>query len=204
MSQFSYDGIILASQSPRRKKLLEMMNLSFQVIPSKINELPPMGERPNTYAARLSLEKAMKVGEEYQNHIVIGADTVVAIGEKILGKPSSINEAIVMLNQLSNEWHEVWTGICVYHHKNSIQTVKAICSNVCFKALSQDEIDEYVASKEPFDKAGAYAIQGKAKKFIKELRGSYHNVVGLPTIELGKVLENIGVAIDSNIKETIF
>lgn len=200
----NYQGVILASESPRRKQLLEKMLRSFQVMPSNIRELPPMGERPNTYASRLALEKALKIGQMHPQHVVIGADTVVAIHDEVLGKPSSKNEACVMLSRLSGAWHEVWTGICVYHHASSTQIVKAVCSHVCFKKISLEEIEEYVRSGEPMDKAGAYAIQGLGKKLVKELRGSYHNVIGLPTIELAKILENVGVPIDSDIKETIF
>lgn len=197
MKPFSYQGIILASQSPRRKVLLEKLNIPFHIIASRIRELPPMGERPNAYSARLALEKAMEVAESYPDHLIIGADTVVAIQDTIMGKPSSKNEAIVMLSRLSGNWHEVWTGICLYHKQSSTQKLRAVCSEVRFRNLSEEEIIQYVETGEPMDKAGAYAIQERGKSLVRELKGSYHNVIGLPTMELGKMLQDLGVSIDS-------
>lgn len=202
MISFKYAGIILASQSPRRKNLLEAMNIPFQVIPSQIAEHPPMGELPGAYSARLALEKAMQVGESNPDHLIIGADTVVAIQDKILGKPSSPQEAGLMLSWLSGRWHEVWTGVCIYHEKSHNQMMKAVCSEVRFKNLSEEEITRYIQSGEPMDKAGAYAIQGLGRVLVRELRGSYHNVIGLPTIELGKMLQDLGVIIDAQLVET--
>ena len=190
-------GIVLASQSPRRKMLLEKLNISFQVVPSRLAELSPMGERPNAYAARMALEKAVKVGQFFPDHLIIGADTVVAIQDMILGKPRSPQEAVIMLSRLSGQVHEVWTGICVFHARSGTEIVKAVSTAVRFRELTQEEIDEYVQSGEPMDKAGAYAIQGLGKSLVRDLKGSYHNVIGLPTMELGKILEQIGVPIDS-------
>ncbi|MGC9329364.1 MAG: Maf family protein [Candidatus Hinthialibacter sp.] len=197
MNSLNYAGIVLASQSPRRKNLLEKMNISFQVAPSRIVEIPCRDERPGAYSTRMALEKAMEVADSYPNHLIIGADTVVAINGVILGKPSSPNEAIVMLSRLSGQWHEVWTGLCLYHKKSNTQELKAVCSKVRFKDLSEEEITRYIQTGEPMDKAGAYAIQGEGKALIRELKGSYHNVIGLPTFELAKMLENVGVSIDN-------
>lgn len=193
----AFEGIILASQSPRRKKLLEKMDLVFQVIPSDLVEMPPMGDKPNAYSSRTALEKAIKVGERYPNHLIIGADTVVALQDRIMGKPKSKEEASLMLSRLSNQWHEVWTGYCVYNKAKSIQIVKAVCSHVLFRNLTVEEIDAYVATGEPEDKAGSYAIQGQGKALVKKIKGSYHNIIGLPTIELGKTLYQLGISIDS-------
>ncbi len=203
MSTIEYKGIILASQSPRRKTLLEMLGISFTVIPSHITELPPMGETPGSYSARLALEKAMEIAHDNPDDVVIGADTVVAINDVIMGKPGSPNEASVMLSRLSGEWHEVWTGLCLYHKNSNTQHVKAVCSQVRFKNLSTEEIDAYVKTGEPMDKAGAYAIQGKGQSLVKELKGSFHNVIGLPTLELAKMLEDIGVSIDDQSQKHI-
>lgn len=197
MTSIKYAGIILASQSPRRKTLLEQMNIPFQVIPSRIAELPPMGELPGSYSARMAFEKALEVGDSNPDYLIIGADTVVSIQDKILGKPASLIEAAVMLSQLSGRWHEVWTGVCLYHGTSHTQVIKAVCSQVRFRSLSEEEINRYVQSGESMDKAGAYAIQGKGKALVRELKGSYHNVIGLPTIELGKMLLDFGVEIDT-------
>ncbi|MBN2327347.1 MAG: septum formation protein Maf [Candidatus Omnitrophica bacterium] len=202
MSSFNFAGIILASQSPRRKTLLEKMNIPFKVAASRIIEIPCRDERPGAYSTRMALEKAMEAADSYPDHLVIGADTVVAVNDMILGKPSSPNEAIVMLSRLSGQWHEVWTGICLYHKKSGAQALKAVCSKVRFKDLTEEEITRYVQTGEPMDKAGAYAIQGKGKDLVRELKGSYHNVIGLPTFELAKMLEDLGVSIDSLPMET--
>jgi septum formation protein len=193
MNLVSLEGIILASESPRREQLLKSMDLEFQVIPSGLVEMPPMGDAPGAYSSRMAMEKAMKVGQDYPNHLIIGADTVVAVDDTIMGKPGSKDEASVMLSRLSNRWHEVWTGVCVYCQSQSIQVVKAVCSRVRFRDLTLQEIETYVETGEPMDKAGSYAIQGKGGQLVKEIKGSYHNVIGLPTLELAKILKELGI-----------
>lgn len=186
-------SIILASQSPRRLELLSKTSIPFEVIPSCIEEMPPMDERPNTYAVRTAFEKATAVAEEHPNSIVIGADTVVAVEDRILGKPKSPQDAQLMLGMLSGKWHEVWTGISVIHMAMDITENRAVRSDVHFKELTLDEIEAYIETGEPMDKAGSYGIQGKAKRFVKEIKGSYENIVGLPVFELCKILDKLGV-----------
>jgi len=203
MDSSKFAGIILASQSPRRQKLLEQMGVAFEVIPSELAEMPVMGDRPNVYVARMALEKALKVAHSYPDHLIIGADTIVAWEDRILGKPATGQEAALMLSLLSGCWHDVWTGLCVCCRKQNIQIVKAAHSSVHFRNVTEAEINEYVETGEPMDKAGAYAIQGKGKKFIKEIQGSYHNIVGLPTLELAKIFETVGIAIDTGSVEAL-
>ncbi len=188
-----FEGIILASQSPRRKKLMEKLGIPFVIQTSKFTEFPPMGDLPNAYSSRMALEKAITVGSQFPDHLVIGADTVVAVDDHIMGKPKNNEEAALMLSRLSNRWHEVWTGICVYNQKRDIEVVKAIRSSVCFKKLSENDIEDYILTGEPMDKAGAYAIQEGGKGFVKEIQGSYHNIIGLPTLELSRILYELGV-----------
>jgi len=202
MSNYSFDGIILASQSPRRKMLMEKMGLTFTVQPSGLVEFPPMGDLPNAYAGRMAMEKAIKVGQAMQRFLVIGADTVVSNSGKIMGKPANKHEASLMLSQLSGKWHEVWTGLCVYNHQYGSEVTKAIKTDVHFREISIAEIDSYIETGEPMDKAGSYAIQGQGNKLVKEIKGSYHNVIGLPTFELGYILNDLGVNLDSNHSET--
>lgn len=190
--------IILASESPRRKLLLGKMGVEFTVSPSRIAELPPMGELPNTYVTRLALEKAVSVAQNEPGAVVIGADTVVAVDDRILGKPSSRQEAQLMLSLLSGRWHDVWTGVCVLYNPQRFQELIAAKSSVLFRDVTVEEIENYVAGGEPMDKAGAYAIQGKARRFVKQIKGSYHNIVGLPTLELGKILTKLEIPFDSN------
>jgi septum formation protein len=169
------------------------MDVDFQVIPSGLVEMPPMGDTPNAYSARMAMEKAVKIGQDHPEHLVIGADTVVAIDDHVMGKPASKQEASVMLSRLSGRWHEVWTGFCVYCCQHNIQIVKAVKSSVRFRDLTLDEIEQYIDTGEPMDKAGAYAIQGQGNTLVKEIKGSYHNVIGLPTLELGKALDELGI-----------
>lgn len=192
----SKPAVILASQSPRRKELLAKTALSFDVIPSRIHEMPPFDERPNTYAVRTAYEKALAVAENHPDRIVIGADTVVAVEDRILGKPSSAKEAELMLGMLSGKWHEVWTGISVLHLHRNVTENKAVKSEVCFRDLGLDEIQRYIETGEPMDKAGAYGIQGGAKYFVKEIKGSYENIVGLPVFDLCIILDKLGVGFD--------
>jgi septum formation protein len=189
--------IILASQSPRRFDLLSKTAIPFEVIPSRIEEMPPMDERPNTYAVRTAYEKALAVAEEHPDRIVIGADTVVAVEDRILGKPKSPQDAQLMLGLLSGKWHEVWTGISVLHLALDITENRAVKSEVHFKELTLDEIEAYIETGEPMDKAGSYGIQGKAKRFVKEIKGSYENIVGLPVFELCKILDKLGVRVNT-------
>ena len=197
MNKQDYAGIILASESPRRKELLSKMELSYDIIPSGLVEMPPMGESPGAYSARMAMEKAVAVGSDYPDHLVIGADTVVAADDKILGKPKSPQDAALMLSFLSGRWHEVWTGICVFCSSRNVQIVKSTQSSVLFKQLTGKEIEEYVNTGEPMDKAGAYAIQGLGKELVREIKGSYHNIIGLPTFELSKILSDLGILLDS-------
>jgi septum formation protein len=193
MSTAIFAGIILASESPRRRKLLKSMDVEFQVIPSGLVEMPPMGDTPNAYSARMAMEKAVKIGQDHPEYLVIGADTVVAIDDHVMGKPASKQEASLMLSRLSGRWHEVWTGFCVYCGLHNIQIVKAVKSSVRFRDLTLDEIEQYIETGEPMDKAGAYAIQGRGNTLVREIKGSYHNVIGLPTLELGKTLDELGI-----------
>lgn len=186
-----FAGIILASQSPRREDLLKKMGVHFTIVPSGLDEEPPMDEAPGPYAARLAVQKAVHVGDRYPQHLVIGADTIVALGDRIMGKPDGEADAFEMLSSLSGRWHDVWTGVCLHHRDSETQLIKAIRSSVCFRDLSDDDVHAYIATGEPMDKAGAYAIQGKGGSLVKQVKGSYHNVIGLPTMELGRMLESL-------------
>jgi len=162
-----------------------------------------MDELPGPYCARLAVQKAAAVGQQNPEHLVLGADTVVALGDRIMGKPKDKNESAEMLGALSGQWHEVWTGVCLFQRMQEIQMVKAIRSNVRFKDLSQDEIDNYIKTGEPMDKAGSYAIQGIGANLVCEVNGSYHNVIGLPTTDLGSMFDKLGVQFDLKIDENI-
>ncbi len=203
MSSSKFAGIILASESPRRKKLMEKLEAGFTVVPSGLAEIPPMGDAPGAYASRMAMEKAVKVAQTYQEHIVIGADTIVALGERIMGKPQCQKEATLMLSILSGQWHDVWTGLCVMCLNKNIQVVKAVKSSVLFRDLTLEQIEKYVQTGEPMDKAGSYAIQGKGKEFVRQIKGSYHNIIGLPTLELERIFYKLDYPSGSSSVETI-
>ena len=172
--------LILASQSPRRGELLRQAGIPFKVKPAHVDETPARNEDPELYAKRVAREKACAV-DAGDTDIVLGADTVVVIGDEILGKPKDPDDAIRMLEKLSGRKHEVITGICL--KRGSEEHSDWATTWVWMNELTRVEIAEYIATGEPMDKAGAYAIQGGASKFIERIDGSYSNVVGLP-IEL--------------------
>ena len=177
--------IILASESPRRKELLAELGVSFDVVPSGIDEKPWPNEAPASYALRNASDKARAVFGR-TGGVVLAADTIVVCDEHILEKPSDADHARRMLQMLSSRWHEVLTGVCIL--ADGRETARAVCTRVQFKALTAAQIDAYVATGEPMDKAGAYAIQGGAAPFIERIDGSYSNVVGLPLEVLKELL----------------
>ncbi len=169
--------LILASQSPRRAELLRTAGFSFTVRARPVEEVRRNGEDPADYVRRLAREKAEAAWEQ-ADEIVLGADTVVVLGDCVLEKPRDFNDARSMLATLSGQTHTVITGICLRHQAGAI--VDAESTRVHFVELTNQEIDAYVTSGEPMDKAGAYAIQGLASKFIDRIEGDYFNVMGLP------------------------
>lgn len=187
--------LILASESPRRRYLLEQAGLVFSVIPSGFDESSVPLSSPEIYVKTLAQAKAGEIAERYPGSWVIGADTIVLIGGTILGKPASRDEARDMLKRLSGQTHQVFTGYAICcKTKNRIfsETVK---TQVLFKELTDQEIEWYIHTKEPFDKAGAYAIQGLGTFLVKSISGSYTNVVGLPVCEVIEFLIKEGVVV---------
>lgn len=169
--------LILASASPRRRELLSIAGLQFRVRSRPVEEARAPDESPEEYVKRLAKEKA-KAAWEGRDEIVLGADTTVVIDDHVLEKPRDAQDAWRMLRVLSGRAHVVITGICLRHAEGEI--VDAELTRVHFAGLSDREIDEYIASGEPMDKAGAYAIQGLASKFVDRIEGDYFNVMGLP------------------------
>ncbi|MDX6575935.1 MAG: nucleoside triphosphate pyrophosphatase [Blastocatellia bacterium] len=170
--------IILASASPRRAEILRSVNWPFETLPTDIDETREPGEVAVAYVQRLARAKAESAARRCPGATIVGADTVVLINQQILGKPRDQSDAREMLRQLSGEWHQVLTGIALVDP--SASRVACQTTEVKFAVMSRDEIDWYVSSGEPEDKAGAYAIQGLGARFIEEIRGDYFNVVGLP------------------------
>jgi septum formation protein len=172
--------IVLASGSPRRAEILRTINWPFEIMPPDIDEMRRAREDAVTYVKRLARAKAEAVAQRAAGSLIVAADTTVVIGEEILEKPSNHDDAHHMLQKLSGQWHRVITGVALLDSATSKSQVACETTDVKFAAMSQDEIDWYVSSGEPMDKAGAYAIQGLGARFIEEIRGDYFNVMGLP------------------------
>ena len=172
--------LILASQSPRRAELLRAADWSFAAVAANIDETRHADEDAVAYVRRLAQSKAEKVANQFPNDLVLGADTTVVIGDEILGQPGDAGTAQWMLKLLSGKWHQVLTGVALVRSSDARSIIGHEVTRVRFAELSAAEIDWYVSTEEPLDKAGAYAIQGRAAPFIEEIQGDYFNIVGLP------------------------
>ena len=177
-------GIILASASPRRKEILQKVNINFEIIVSDADE--NLNEQnPEKFVVEIAKRKAMAIDKK--DKIIVAADTAVAIDNKILGKPKDEKDAFEMLSLLQGKKHSVYTGVCVRKNEEIITFCEK--SDVFFKKLEDIEISNYIATKEPFGKAGAYAIQGFGALLIEKIEGDYENIVGLPVSRLYDVLK---------------
>lgn len=204
MKQASTQRIYLASRSPRRRELLKQIGVSFDTLlfrvgdraDVEVDETPLPGESPEAYVVRLACAKAehgveLTRGRRLIARPVLSADTTVALGELILGKPESTADAIAMLKKLSGQTHRVLTGVAVAGG-DRVDSALSV-SEVRFRALTDEEIQRYVLSGEPLDKAGAYGIQGRAATFVEHLAGSYSGVMGLPLFETARLLAGFGL-----------
>ena len=178
--------LILASASPRRAELLRNAGIAFQVAPANVAEEPRPDEAPLDYCKRLAADKARTVAATRAGSTVLGADTIVVVDKGILEKPRDAEAARSMLRTLSGRVHEVMTGVCVI--ADGRELVEAEITRVHMVEISEEEIANYVASGEPMDKAGAYAIQGMASRWIPRIEGDYFNVVGLPVARVWSML----------------
>lgn len=178
--------LILASKSPRRRELLGLYTADFEIDISGAEEPPFAGGGVAEYVMGLARLKARDVALRHPEDTVLGADTVVAFGGEVLGKPESAEHARAMLTAMSGGAQQVYTGVCII--KGGREECIAECTSVVFRKLSKEEIEEYVASGDCMDKAGAYGIQGGAKEFVEEIRGDYFNVVGLPMKKVAEIL----------------
>lgn len=188
--------LVLASGSPRRAEILRNTGFAFDVQPANVDESRLPDEPAADYVLRLAREKAHIAAQQMQAQsgpsICIGADTTVVLGKHLLGKPESIEEARWMLRELSGQTHEVLTGIALVTAPDLRELTHVETTRVTFAELSEDEIENYLASGEPFDKAGAYGIQGLAGKYVTRIEGCYFNVMGLPLSRLWRMLRELG------------
>ncbi|WP_301860433.1 nucleoside triphosphate pyrophosphatase [uncultured Megasphaera sp.] len=185
--------LILASGSPRRRELLTQMGIAYMVNPSNYREESPKKKEPEKFVQLQAVGKACDVAAKYPGQWVLGADTIVVADKTILGKPHSKKEASAMLHALSDTKHSVLTGVALV--RDSEIHTKVVETKVWFRRLSDSEIDSYIESGEPMDKAGAYGIQGHAASFVDKINGSYTNVVGLPLSQVCKMLRKAKVDI---------
>jgi septum formation protein len=195
--------LVLASASPRRQDLLRNAGIPFIVQPTDIPEVPKPGEAPRAFAERLAREKALAVSRHRPGDFVLGADTIVVVGPVILGKPRDSADAVRMLRVLSGRTHQVMTGVCLVGPQlrtekrkpvTRFEDVRTETTFVTMEALSNEDIRSYISTGEPMDKAGAYAIQGIASRWISRIEGDYFNVVGLPVSLVYKMLRERSVA----------
>jgi len=184
--------LILASSSPRRRQLLELLGLKFEVRSANIDESIQGGETPSAYVERVAMLKAVRVATQMPQALILGADTAVVVDGRILGKPQSPADARRMLTLLSGRSHAVLTGIAL---AGTHQSSRIVESQIDFRVLSRGEIDWYIRTGEPMDKAGAYGAQGIGSFLIQSVHGSYSNVVGLPLAETLLLLNRAGVLI---------
>lgn len=185
--------LILASSSPRRQRYLHDLGLQYRVHAADIDEERLPGEEPQAFVRRLAVEKARPVMELFPASWVVAADTVVSLADSVLGKPQDSADAVSMLMQLSGKEHWVRTGICLACCQEGVVAVQSVTTRVLFSSFSEKVARAYVATGEPLDKAGSYGIQGQGAFLVKEITGSYSNVVGLPLCELLVMLEEHGV-----------
>ncbi|KHK02191.1 Septum formation protein Maf [Desulfovibrio sp. TomC] len=194
----THTNLILASASPRRRELLGLAGIAFDIVVSPVEEpAPDTGEHPAAYAARMARRKAAAVARQHPEAVVLGADSVVAVGETILGKPKDAGDALRMLTLLSGRTHQVVTG-CALFAPGREPAIFTVSTDVTMLEISQARLAAYVATGEPMDKAGAYAIQGGAAAFVATICGSYTNVVGLPLAEAVEILRTYGAITPAN------
>ena len=183
-------NIILASASPRRKEILENTNVKFKIMASSIEELRLEGESPCQMVMRLAFEKGIDIASRQKSDLVISADTIVVLDNTVLGKPKDEIEARKMITSLSGRTHQVITGISLINLDNNKKIIDYVISNVKFKNLSEEDINDYIRTKESLDKAGAYGIQGYGALLVEEIQGDYFNIVGFPISKLSDLLKD--------------
>lgn len=197
-------NIVLASASPRRREILENTNIKFDIISSSIDELVLEGESPCHMVMRLAFEKGIDIASKRKSDLVISADTIVVLDNKVLGKPKDEDEARDMITSLSGKTHQVITGISLINLENNKKIIDYVISNVKFKNLSENDINDYIKTKESLDKAGAYGIQGYGALLVEEIQGDYFNIVGLPVSKLSDLLKiyfNINLFAEGDLSE---
>ncbi len=193
MTAMAGEQLVLASASPRRAELLRQLGVAFEIAPAEIDETPRPAEKPADYVQRMAREKAAACLRQRSDSTlpVLAADTTVVLDEQILGKPADRLDALATLARLSGREHVVYTAICLRLGTDSLERLSE--TRVQFLTLDRDQVEAYIDTGEPFDKAGAYGIQGLAAAFVESISGSYSGVVGLPLAETWQLLQRVGI-----------
>lgn len=192
--------LVLASNSPRRRELLTLGNLAFDALVSNVDETQLAGETPRAYVLRLAAEKALAVADQVRaEQVVVGSDTAVIDGDEILGKPKDAADAARMLRQLRGRTHQVYTGVALYRPRDKKLVAELCVTDVPMRAYSESEIAAYIATGDPLDKAGAYAIQHAEFSPVAEMRGCYASVMGLPLCHLARMLKTLDLSFGADI-----
>jgi septum formation protein len=181
--------LILASSSPRRAQLLKLIGLEFEIIDSKFNERDEVYTIPEVHVLELAEKKARKVAENINDAIIVGADTIVVLNNHMLGKPRTANEAREMLRTLSGKTHTVYTGLAIVDKPSEEMVSDYQRTRVTFRELNDREIEQYVKTKNPMDKAGAYGIQDQSAVFVSKIEGCFYNVMGFPLAKFYQTLQ---------------
>ena len=193
--------IVLASTSPRRRELLELLGLPFQIIPPTCEERLSPNLSPSEQAQQLARYKAQSVAQHRPQDLVIGSDTVIEIEGKLLGKPENMQEAETMLRSLRGENHQVHTGVAIIHQANKVSINFVETAQVWIKSFDEHTLKTYLNTKESMGKAGAYSIQGKGAQLIEKIKGDYPTIVGLPLWRTAKELEKQGVVMPNAVED---
>ncbi len=183
--------IVLASASPRRKAILSQVDLDFTIEPSKINEDFSIDLLPKAFCEHWAREKANDIAKNHSHKLIIGADTIVVMNDKILGKPKNYNESFAMLKSLSGKTHQVLTGVSLIHFNLGIDFTFNEATNVSFCLLTDEEINKYIDKYKPYDKAGSYGIQDGFSVYVEKINGCFYNVMGFPIFRFHKFYKAI-------------
>ena len=194
-------NIILASTSPRRRELLGLLGIPFEIIPPTCEELPSPDISPSEQAKKFALKKAQSIAIQHQDDLVLGCDTVIEIDGSLLGKPEDIKEAETMLRQLRGHCHQVHTGLALIRQATNLSIALVETAKVWIKSFNEDELKDYLETKESLGKAGAYSIQGQGATLIEKIKGDYPAIVGLPLWLTAGLLEEQGMKIGNSIEE---
>ena len=188
--------LVLASQSPRRRKLLKQMGIEFSYASADIKEIQLANEKAVDFVVRMAYEKALAVAADHSDSWILTADTIVVIDDEILGKPVDVNDACQMLGRIAGRWHQVFTAFTLHHQANSMSITQYDSSRVKIASLNNDVIAAYVAGGEPLDKAGSYAVQGVGGAFVEAIEGSPTTVIGLPLhLVMSQLIKNRIIAL---------